>query len=238
MAGMDIYFSFENLGFIIWVVIFATVYGLAELMYGIFKVPAVYTRKYLHVVCGFLLIYYPFVMASYGVVALVCGVCCIVLVIARKKKLMPSLFNVDYNTDGSLYYTLNVFVMYIIWSFHTESFVMYRIPMAILTFSDAAAAITGRKWPLGKFSVWTDTWKTRSGSMAFFLVSSVVVFILLSPLSYLYSTLQIVLVTVVIALVTTIVEAFSPKGTDNITVPVSAAMLLWVLKVVYLGSHL
>jgi dolichol kinase len=94
------------------------------------------------------------------------------------------------------------------------------LPMA---YGDASAAIIGEKYGKRQYHVFTK--KSLEGSAAMFLVSFLSVEASLLFFSTLYSlplfTLSVV--ALVVALVTTLAEALSPLGFDNITVPLLGA---------------
>jgi phytol kinase len=100
------------------------------------------------------------------------------------------------------------------------------LPMA---FGDAAASLVGQKWghhKLGKLSK-----KSFEGTTAMFLVTLISVTLSLIAFSYLcpFQITTLLLASLGVAISATILEAITPKGLDNITVPLLSAILFLVL---------
>ena len=96
-----------------------------------------------------------------------------------------------------------------------------------MTWGDAMAAILGKRF--GQFKYYfLGTTRTMEGSLTMFLFSWLATFLALSlfpPLGLLTSLLY----ALIVALVATLVEALSPWHIDNITVPFSSALILYLL---------
>jgi phytol kinase len=105
---------------------------------------------------------------------------------------------------------------------------LFVIPLLLLTFSDVAAALVGRS--MGKRSIpgrksWNGSAKTLAGSTAFFLTALPVLF--LSFFYYLQWELAgSIGMTLLIALLSTTMEAYSPHGTDNFSVPLTVLIIM------------
>ena len=95
-----------------------------------------------------------------------------------------------------------------------------------LTWGDAFAAILGRRFGRTRFVVFNQT-RSVEGSLAMFAFSLVSTFLALVVFGQPAGT-GIVLA-LAVALVATVVEALSPWGIDNLTVPLASALVLVVL---------
>lgn len=97
-----------------------------------------------------------------------------------------------------------------------------------MTWGDAFAAIIGQRFGARKF---TALGRTRSleGSLSMFAFSFAATFLALIALSVAQPLGASVALAFVVAVVATIVEAFSPFGIDNLTVPLSSALTLALL---------
>jgi phytol kinase len=101
------------------------------------------------------------------------------------------------------------------------------LPMA---FGDAAASIIGQK--SGQHKLWKIPNKSYEGSAAMFLTTFISVSFSLLLFTYLYpiSIPTIIISSLGVAVASTIVEAITPKGLDNLTVPlISAATFLFLI---------
>ena len=101
----------------------------------------------------------------------------------------------------------------------------YAAPLLILTVADAAAAIAGRRWPIGRLRGPANG-KTLMGCIAF----AVTAFLVTAGLLAWFGTItgpRVVAISVVTAALTSYAEAFSPRGFDNLTVPAIAWLVIF-----------
>lgn len=115
----------------------------------------------------------------------------------------------------------------------------YMVAVAVMAwgFRDAAAALVGKF--LGKRTIihaWVEGAKTHEGSMAMMLAAFVAVFLTLLFLSELSWYISL-LVALVVAPISAVVELFSKRGTDTLTIPLATAAVAFPLVVLfaYLG---
>jgi phytol kinase len=124
---------------------------------------------------------------------------------------------------GTIYFPISFSVLtWLLWD-HPALLVASLMPM---TWGDALAAAVGQRWgqrPLGI----PGNGRTVEGSLVFFVVAGVATAI---PLALIAGTpfpgWRAVPVALVVAAVTAGVEALSPWGTDNLTVPAAATLVL------------
>lgn len=102
--------------------------------------------------------------------------------------------------------------------------VLYLMPLAVLTLSDAAAAVAGSTYGRLHYTI-EDGQKSIEGSIIFFLVTLVLAFTMLLLLSDVPRD-GVVLLSFVTAAFATVVEADSWRGLDNYFVPVGVLLLL------------
>ncbi|MBW4685771.1 MAG: phosphatidate cytidylyltransferase [Komarekiella atlantica HA4396-MV6] len=105
-----------------------------------------------------------------------------------------------------------------------------------MTWGDALAALIGRRFGQHKYQVGNSV-RSWEGSAAMFVASTGAIFLVLlllpgSSLSPLATPLvlgQAFLVALVSATFATLAEAVSPHGTDNLSVPLVAAGVVWIV---------
>lgn len=102
--------------------------------------------------------------------------------------------------------------------------VLYLLPLAVLTLSDAAAAVAGSSYGRMHYAI-EDGRKSIEGSIVFFMVTWLLAMILLLLLSDVPRA-GVVLLSFVTAAFATIVEADSWRGFDNYFVPVGVLLLM------------
>lgn len=105
-----------------------------------------------------------------------------------------------------------------------REYIYYGLPLAIITLSDTAAALTGSSYGRRRFTV-EDGVKSWEGVIAFFMVSLIVAMIMLLLLTD-APRLNVILLALAIAAFGAVVEALSWRGLDNLFVPVCVHFFL------------
>ena len=128
---------------------------------------------------------------------------------------------------GLVFYAISYTVL--AWFFSAKPYVIAAgiLPMA---YGDAAASLVGEKFGKRHFSILAK--KSLEGSVAMFAVSFVglEVGLLFFSAFYPLSLFSLVITALAVAAVATVAEALTPRGFDNITVPVFSALLFLLLK--------
>jgi phytol kinase len=124
---------------------------------------------------------------------------------------------------GTVYFPLSfAALIWLLWD-HPHLMVASLMPM---TWGDALAAVVGRRIGQRRYSVAGST-RSLEGSVGMFLVSwvaTLVALMLLAPGPRDFTAMMGAAATT--ALAATIIEAFSPWGIDNLTVPAVSAVVL------------
>ena len=206
---------------------FLTLFASAEVLYTKFKVKAEITRKYVHIVTGLLTMLFPPLIGNHWLVLLLCGSFLLILLTSLALNLLPSINAVKRKTSGSILYPIIVYGCYLAY-ISTGHFKFYYIPILILALCDPIAALVGKSKPIGKY-VTFGYQKSLSGSFGFFvsaIITSVLLLVNLEDMAFKPAFVTAILV----AFVTTIAEALTHKGFDNLTIPGSAMVVLWLLE--------
>jgi phytol kinase len=135
---------------------------------------------------------------------------------------------------GTIYFPISFTVVaWLLW--HQRPLVVAAVmPM---TWGDAFAAVVGRRWGHRKYTILGSS-RSLEGSAVFLLTAWISTALPLALLSASpFSGLTAVLVALGMAAAATLVEAVSPWGTDNLTVPAVSTLAL-VLACGYLGIPL
>lgn len=198
-------------------------FGSAEWLYHRKKVEAEFTRKYVHVATGLIGLLFPILLDSHWLVLFLCASFLLILLASLKFNLLPSINGVKRTTRGSILYPVIVYGCYIAFEyFNNLSF--YYIPILILAISDPMAALIGRKWPIKTYRTFGQQ-KSVGGSSAFF-VSALVISFLLMQIDTNQDIQGQLLASLVISLSSTLMEAISHKGYDNLSIPASVLSVL------------
>lgn len=131
--------------------------------------------------------------------------------------------NEDFKNLGTVYYAISLFVL-AIWSFGIERPEIGGLGILIMGYSDGLAAVVGKKWGRHPLKIFSET-KSVEGSLTAFLAALLVVVGFNTFFSMGYSLLDILL----LASVATILEAITPLGFDNLTVPIGISVLAYVI---------
>ncbi|NIA23740.1 MAG: hypothetical protein GWP03_06260 [Proteobacteria bacterium] len=201
---------------------FIFIFALGELFYYFDKGQNKgLTRKFTHISAGALIFFFPFLFNKNSSVLILSNVFFLVLLISLTSNKLSSIHDINENNVGAIIYPIIIYVMFVI--DHNPAH-FYQIPILILCLSDGFAGAIGKEW--GKHYYSYLGWKkTFEGSLTFFLITLgiMIVFALKLPLKfYLLPVIAIPLY----AIVLTVIEALTPYGFDNYTVPFFAYWLL------------
>ncbi len=127
----------------------------------------------------------------------------------------------DKSDLGTIYYPISLVIL-VIFSFGLLSKpYIGAIGVFIMGYGDGIAGILGSRF--GKKRLCKN--KTYIGSMFMFIISFLTTFILL----WYYHPVHMILYSFIIASVATILELFSYKGIDNLTVPIMSSFIYYLL---------
>jgi phytol kinase len=186
------------------------------------------TRKLTHASVAALALGLPPTGISHWFVLVLCGGFGALLLFTARRGVFGALHSIERRSHGIFYFAAAVYLCYVLQEIR-QSYLEYYLPLAIMALSDSLAALCGRRWPFGRYTV-SGHQKTLTGSTAFFLSALAISISMLSLWSGASAGTQSVLICgAVIAMVCTLVEAFSLNGLDNIAVPLAAAICLQML---------
>lgn len=184
---------------------FVAVFVLMEALKRKFKLSPELTRRFAHLMSGFFaLLDFFLVQPLTFVIMLFSGLAFIS--ISHWKNIFTSIHNVKRSTLGEVYLPIGQILTYFLAQGNVQVFVQ---SILIITFADSLAGLTSDLFKAER--------KMVRGSIVFF-AATLAILRFTSPAELWWL--------IVISLALTFVERFSPKGTDNITVPVAASLLL------------
>jgi phytol kinase len=130
------------------------------------------------------------------------------------------------HTYGLVFYAISYTILAALFSDKPWIIAAGIIPLA---YGDAAASIVGLKWGRHQFNVCAK--KSVEGSIAMFVVCFLVIAASLIFFGFLYPLpiLNFFLASLGAAVVATICEAFTPRGLDNVAVPLLSALSFLLL---------
>lgn len=172
------------------------------------KISSEITRRLIHIFSGICTVLDYFLLPAAWFIALI-TLSLIVMVISQRFGWFSSIHDVKRKTYGEIFLPIGTLLTYAISQGRPEIFIP---SIFIMTFADSFAGLTS--------DLLKKERKVFQGSIVFFVIA----FLLLvenTDLSLSHIWLA--------ALVVTLVERFSPLGTDNATVPLATALLLLTL---------
>ena len=176
-------------------------------------------RKILHIGSGIGGLTLPFIFEKKSSVIILGAVFLVLLISIRIVKhnvtgFKKVLETKNRKTFGDIYFIISIMGL---WLVSSDDKVMYALPLIILMFSDAFAALIGEFYSKYKFNTGFGV-KSIEGSVTFFLTTYFICinfFLFFSDIE----SINIVLVSLLLSILTMILEIISWNGLDNLFVP-------------------
>ncbi|MEW6468329.1 MAG: phosphatidate cytidylyltransferase [Bacteroidota bacterium] len=205
---------------------FLLLFGVAELLYHKLGVKAELTRKLVHSGTGLLTLLFPLLLSSHWHVLFLCASFALILMASLRFDLLRSINAIDRRSHGSISYPVAVYGCFLVFEHNHRELVYFYLPILTLAICDPMAALFGKRFPYGRFRIGKDS-KTLVGVSAFFVSS----LLLTVPLLFFLSVTEpdwmaIWRLAALTALFSSVTEAVSGKGLDNITIPASVILIL------------
>jgi phytol kinase len=189
-----------------------------------YRWPAEAQRKLVHVGVGIHAMLLPLVLDKGGFILFAALALAALLVLRSswaRKGAGASVHSVERRSWGDLLFLVAVTVLFVR---APGDPALYLLPIAVLTLSDAAAAVIGTEYGRRRFGG-RDRLKSMEGTVVFFVVTWMVAMAILVTATDVPRVNTVLLATVVAAFAAQI-EAESWKGLDNLFVPVGIHALL------------
>jgi len=139
--------------------------------------------------------------------------------------LLPGINSVGRQSLGTFFYAVSIGIL-VAYFWHLQQPQYAALGVLVMTWGDGLAALIGQRFGQHKYKVW-GLQKSWEGSLAMLVASYIVSSLIL--LGVQGNIWQTWIVSLIVAVVATGLEAFSIFGIDNLTVPLgSAALCLWL----------
>ena len=148
----------------------------------------------------------------------------VINILSYKYNLIKSMEREEQDGFGTIYYAIAIFIMSVTTFGVLNNPLIGLAGMFVMAFGDGLAAVFGKTFGKKKYEI-GDTTKTYLGSFTMLVVTFGIIF---AVLSYCNSTL-VIFKSLIIAIIMTVFEAVSVKGTDNITVPVITSLITYFI---------
>ncbi len=198
-----------------------------ELNYRRLKIKGEFTRKFAHFSATLATIPFPYIFSSHWYVLILASIFFAILLVTQHGRQLKSIHDIERKSVGSYLLPLSIYITFLISSLLQNKF-LYILPMLILAVCDPMAAILGMntKKNNGKIKLFgIKTEKTIIGTAAFFITSFIISIIAL----YFHRAafdLKTFWLGLAVAGTGTLTELTGWRGSDNLSIPLSVALVL------------
>lgn len=186
------------------------------------------SRKVVHVIVGVMVSASPLIFTTKWPPVTMAVLFIIINYFALKSHRFRGMHATNRISYGTVWFPITFLILALFWWHRPVTLI---IAMLLMTFADTFAAIAGQTIkPSRMFTLWSDS-KTVIGSVTMFMVSYLIIFVVTISLSWytqllaFYPFIFILKLSVFLALMATVTEAVSRRGSDNFSVPMTIAVL-------------
>lgn len=198
-----------------------------ELIYRRLAPAGEITRKFAHFSSVLATVPFPYIFPSHWYILVLAFLFALVLFITQNGKLLNSIHDIKRKSIGSYLLPIAIYLTFLVSDLLDNKF-LYILPMLILAVSDPMAAILGIniKSYNGRIKLFGEKLnKTWLGSGAF-LISSFVISIIAFYFNRGVFDFETFWLAMLIAVATMFAEMLSWRGSDNLSIPLSAVIVL------------
>uniref|UniRef100_UPI003217EFD5 diacylglycerol/polyprenol kinase family protein n=1 Tax=uncultured Draconibacterium sp. TaxID=1573823 RepID=UPI003217EFD5 len=201
-----------------------------ELNYQRLKVKGEITRKFAHFTATVAVVPFPYIFSSHWYVLILAFIFFVALFITQYSKQLKSIHDIERKSIGSYLLPMSIYITFLMSDLLDNKFI-YILPMLVLGICDPMAAIVGMGMKKNNHEIkifGINTGKSLFGTGAFFITSFVISIIALYFNRGVFD-LKTFWVGLIVAMVSSLSEMISWRGSDNLTIPVSIAFTLLLL---------
>ncbi len=203
---------------------FLGAFGIGEIMYHYFHVEVEITRKWSHISAGIISLLFPYFFKDIQWVILLCALFAIILAVSKKINQLQSIHNVERTTYGSYLFPLAVIISFAAFQWKNHQCLYFYLPVLHLAICDLCAALVGKRFPIKKIKIYKEN-KSWGGFLAFVISS-----ILLQSILLLFGFQIPMVFMVACSIIAAFAELLSPKGFDNITIPLTVILVMYLFQ--------
>ena len=179
------------------------------------------TRKYIHIMLSNIWFISISFFDNFLIEALLPMLFVIINAISYKYNIIKIMEREDKSEGyGTIYYAISLTILSLV-TFYINNPIIALPGILIMGYGDGLAAVVGKNIRSKEYTVMSGK-KTIAGSTAMFIIS-----FLVTLLTFIYMGINVILLkALIIALISTVIEAISIKGLDNITVPLLITLIV------------
>ena len=218
----------DILGIIATFIFVFLVIGVAEFLRKRFGLSSDFTRKVIHVGVGNWIFLWPFTFQYWYTICIPPAIFIVLNYVSYRKEVFKAMERKEKAGGlGTVYYAFSLTVLSAAFWYVGEAWIA-ALGMMLMAWADGLADVVGRRYGSHLYSVFGSI-KSIEGSVGFFIIgilSSTVTILFFTTFWNLVLPQSIFLISVLISGFGTFIEALSPRGTDNLTVPILSSVLL------------
>lgn len=220
--------SGEIVSSLIVLLLYGAIFTAAELAHRHFRLDPEITRKITHVAGGILALFLPYFFQSHWTVVILGLLFFLALVLTKRFALIRSVHDVRRSTNGEIYFPLALALTYLVAGL-TDTFQFYPAAILALTLGDTTAWLVGRQYGKYHYTIFGDK-KSVEGSIGMAIACTAIVMTSMF-IHDAHSAALSMVVAPFAGTLAAVLEAVSPRGTDNLTVPLG----VWGMLALTLG---
>jgi dolichol kinase len=197
-----------------------TLLVISELWWRKTKVRNEFTRKFVHISVGTFVAFFPYFLTT-DEIKIISGAFLVCVLISKYFNLFKAIHSVQRLTDGEFWFALTVLLLAVL-PFDSG---IFTVSLLVMSLADGFAGVVGSHFGKSNEYKVLGCTKSLAGTATFFVISCT----LLVGYSYFTVGQTVTAWFVGISLLATVLENFSKRGIDNLTVPMSVACLLYLL---------
>ena len=217
----------EWITFLLFLVSIFLLLGISEATRSFLRWKPESSRKLVHVIVGTLVSICPFIFESKFPPITLAIIFIIINLFALKNEFLKGMHSTDRISYGTVYFPLAFLILAAFW---WEKPITLVLSILIMTFSDTIAAIIGERTTYPRqFKLWEDN-KSVEGCTGMFLSSFMIIYIGTDLFAWLFEAAFFIPLPILIgvsgfvAMLVTLSESNSSRGSDNFSVPIIAAL--------------
>lgn len=209
---------------------FLILFALAEFLFRVVEIQGEVTRKIVHIGTGILTMLFPILVDNHWLILFLCSSFAVILTLSLRFHFLKGINSIDRKSHGSISYPIAVYLSYLFYEFHSDhNLLFFYLPVLTMAIADPVAAFIGKKTKFIPVLIFGEN-KTIGGFLGFFF-TSILVTITLTHFFPSSGLNQIILI-VICAVFSALTELFTPRGLDNITIPLSIIGSILIAQVI------
>lgn len=187
-------------------------------------------RKIIHITVGIAVSFTPYFFTHNHQPALLAFIFLIINFFSQRNNFLKSFHNIERESYGTIFFPISYLILALLFWEYSDHI---TISFLILAIADPVASIIGENVKSKiSFNILGDD-KTLQGSIAMFFCSLSIILILSNHFFNNWDIQYRLMAAIIISIAVTIAEAMSNKGSDNLSIPITAFLFIELLHHIY-----